>query len=205
VKNGDKIILDLCGGTGAWSRPYTQAGYDVRIITLPDQDVRYYKPPRRVYGVLAAPPCTDFAVSGVRWWKTKDKEKGLLEALSIVAACLRIIEITRPKWWALENPVGRLPRYIGKYRYTFQPYEYGDPWTKRTCIWGDHNIPVKTPVDPVGSWLGSDGAGGKLGIVDHPEYLPPDWVHKMPPGPDRSAKRAVTPPGFARAFFEANP
>ena len=35
----DKIILDLCGGTGAWSEPYREAGYDVRVITLPDFDV----------------------------------------------------------------------------------------------------------------------------------------------------------------------
>ena len=31
----DKIILDLCGGTGAWSKPYKDAGYDVKLITLP--------------------------------------------------------------------------------------------------------------------------------------------------------------------------
>lgn len=30
-----KIILDLCGGTGSWSKPYRDAGYDVRLITLP--------------------------------------------------------------------------------------------------------------------------------------------------------------------------
>lgn len=30
-----KIILDLCGGTGSWSKPYRDAGYDVRVITLP--------------------------------------------------------------------------------------------------------------------------------------------------------------------------
>ena len=29
-----KIILDLCGGTGAWSEPYKEAGYDVKVITL---------------------------------------------------------------------------------------------------------------------------------------------------------------------------
>ena len=34
-----KIILDLCGGTGSWSAPYKQAGYDVRLVTLPDNDV----------------------------------------------------------------------------------------------------------------------------------------------------------------------
>jgi len=214
--NKNKIILDLCGGTGAWSKPYKDADYDVRLVTLPEQDVRYYKPPPRVYGVLAAPPCTDFAVSGVRWWASKDREKGLLEGLSIVAACLRIINSARPRFWALENPVGRLPRYIGKYVYTFQPYEYGDPWTKRTCIWGKHNRPIKTPVEPVGitlksgdtvnfpSWTGSDSGGMRLGIVDHPEYLPPDCVHKLPPSADRATLRSITPPGFARAFYEAN-
>ena len=52
-----KIILDLCGGTGSWSRPWKEAGYDVRVITLPDYDVRefsYAGDP--VFGILAAPP-----------------------------------------------------------------------------------------------------------------------------------------------------
>lgn len=30
MDNNDKIILDLCGGTGSWSKPYKEAGYDVR-------------------------------------------------------------------------------------------------------------------------------------------------------------------------------
>lgn len=34
-----KIILDLCGGTGSWSKPYRDAGYDVKIITLPHYDL----------------------------------------------------------------------------------------------------------------------------------------------------------------------
>ena len=71
---GARIILDLCGGTGAWSRPYAEAGYDVRLVTLPEQDVRTYEPPDRAWGVLAAPPCTEFAVSGARWWKLKPPE-----------------------------------------------------------------------------------------------------------------------------------
>jgi len=51
-----RMILDLCGGTGAWSRPYKEAGYNVLNITLPEHDVRLYKPPENVYGILAAPP-----------------------------------------------------------------------------------------------------------------------------------------------------
>ena len=51
-----KIILDLCGGTGSWSRPWQLNGYDVRIITLPAYDVLIYEPPDNVWGILAAPP-----------------------------------------------------------------------------------------------------------------------------------------------------
>ena len=201
--NKEKIILSLCGGTGAWEAPYKQLGYDVRNITYPNYDVRAYTPPDNVYGILAAPPCTEFAVSGARWWKTKPPHL-LVEALEVVRACLRIIKEANPVWWALENPVGRLPQYIGKWRYTFQPYEYGDPWTKRTCIWGEHNIPIKCPVEPVGTWIGSNAGGKALGIVDHLRFLPPDWIHKLPPSADRSTLRSITPPGFAKAFFESN-
>ncbi len=134
-----------------------------------------------------------------------------------------IIKSTKPHFWALENPVGRLPRYIGKYRYTFQPYEYGDPWTKRTCIWGNHNILVKCPVEIdtakqslagspsktmiykrlFPSWIGGS-PDNHHGIVDNPEMLPANWIHSLPPSADRAALRAITPLGFARAFFEAN-
>ena len=41
--NKDKIILDLCGGTGSWSKPYKEAGYDVWSITLPRWDVRNFQ------------------------------------------------------------------------------------------------------------------------------------------------------------------
>lgn len=203
-----KIILDLCGGTGAWSRPYADAGYDVYVIDPSDTKQNYVcdirlleKWKRPVYGILAAPPCTMFAISGNRWKRTDEQ---MIEALSVVDACLRLVMVHKPIFWALENPVGKLIRYIGKWRYTFQPYEYGDPWTKRTCIWGHHNIPKKNPVKPVGLWTGGTPSG-KLGIVDHPEYLPPDWVHKMPPGKKRAELRSITPPGFAKAFYEANP
>jgi len=176
-----KIILDLCGGTGAWSKPYKEAGYDVRLITLPDYDVRIYVPPNNIYGILAAPPCTDLAGSGARWWESKGKGK-LLKALAIVDACLRIILISSPAFWALENPIGRLSKYLGKPKLYFNPCDYGDPWTKKTCIWGNFNIPVKNPVIPI--------EGSK--------------IHLYPPSKDRSILRAITPQGFAKAFFEAN-
>lgn len=105
MRQHPRIILDLCGGTGAWSAPYRAAGYDVRLVTLPQQDVRTYRAPYvGVWGILAAPPCTEFAGSGARWWATKDPAL-LAEALEIFGACWRLIQTVRPVWWALENPV----------------------------------------------------------------------------------------------------
>lgn len=176
-----KIILDLCGGTGAWSKPYKDNGYDVRNITLPECDVRLYQPIDDIYGILAAPPCTHLAVSGARWWKKKG-ESALLEALAIVDACLRIILISKPMFWALENPVGRLKHYLGEPQFKFDPCDFGCPYTKKTYLWGKFNPPVKNPVKPIGT----------------------NFIWTMPPGPDRTKRRSITPSGFAQAFYEAN-
>lgn len=185
--NSQRIILDLCGGTGSWSKPYRDAGYDVRLVTLPDNDVRTYVPPENVHGILAAPPCTEFAVSGARWWATKDLSL-LREAISVTRACLSIIEKTSPTWWALENPIGRIRKCVpelGRPLLVFDPYDYGDGYTKRTVLWGRFKVPPFTTargVAPLGSKM-----------------------HLVPPGPKRQEIRSSTPPGFARAFFEANP
>jgi hypothetical protein len=178
-----KTILDLCGGSGAWSRPYADAGYDVRIIDpcRDGGDVRVFQfLDEPVHGVLAAPPCTIFASSGARWHRTEGE---LQEALAIVDACLRIVVVHRPEWWALENPVGTLRRYLGPPRWKFNPSDYGDPYTKKTLLWGDFNIPFVQPV------VATEGSR----------------LHRLSPTPDRAALRSVTPAGFAQAFFDANP
>lgn len=185
TRANDILILDLCGGTGAWSRPYRNAGYDVRVVDMKcGEDVRLFRLPEDpVHGVLAAPDCTCFAVSGNRWHRSDDDMR---EALALVDACLRIAHMSRPTWWALENPVGTLHRWIGRPALIFQPCDYGDPYTKRTCVWGRFCIPKMTPVEPT---LGS-------------------YMHTNVSGNNRErAKmiRSVTPAGFARAFFEANP
>ena len=45
AENEDKIILDLCGGTGSWSKPYKEAGYDVTtpLIVTNSDDYRDVK------------------------------------------------------------------------------------------------------------------------------------------------------------------
>lgn len=177
-------VLSLCDYSGAWSAPYAEAGYDVvRIDLQHGQDVRLFEAlPFPVRGVLAAPPCTHLASSGARWWAEKGEAK-LLEALAVVDACLRIIMVHRPQWWVLENPVGRLRTYLGEPTMAFDPADYGDPYTKRTLLWGHFNKPMMAPVEAV---LGSA-------------------MWKLPPSADRQNKRSQTPEGFARAFYEANP
>lgn len=202
-----KIILDLCGGSGSWSRPYKENGYDVRLITLPENDVLTYQPPKSgVYGILAAPPCTEFSVLNC---KAERRERKPEEGLKIVNACLRIIEQATPVWWALENPVGYLRDYLGKSTLIFQPWEYGDPWTKRTEIWGTFNPPPK-------QYFRWEDVPNKLPLYTRPGRGKPNfaYLHKSAltlipqlafADPKTDADfRAITPPGFAKAFFEAN-
>lgn len=185
--NSDKIILDLCGGTGSWSRFYKEAGYDVRLITLPEHDVRNYVPPENVYGILAAPPCTHFTVSGAQYWKQKDADGRTFEDCGILTACLMIIARAQPKFWALENPVGRMRKLLGDPDFKFDPCDFGDPYTKRTYLWGNFNEPAKNPVEPIrsnkqGSWLQSLGGSSAR----------------------TKELRSITPAGFAQAFYSAN-
>lgn len=175
-----KVILDLCGGSGAWSKPYQEVSdYKVIVLDYP-RDVRLVsKPPFSVYGILAAPPCTMFANSGARWKRSKED---MLAALSVVDACLRMVLLCRPKFWALENPIGKLKKYLGAPYYRFHPCDFGDPYTKKTLLWGKFNLPIKTPVEPA--------QGSKM--------------HFISPSKNRQKLRSITPPGFARAFFNSN-
>lgn len=201
-----KIILDLCGGSGSWSRPYVEGGgYDVRVITLPKHDVLTYEPPERVYGILAAPPCTEFSVLNCIAAARKRNEAAGME---IVNACLKIIEMCEPVFWALENPRGHLRKYLGNPQFSFQPWYFGDPWTKATDIWGRFNKPERE----YRQWEDVP----KLDLYTRPGRNKPNFafLHKsawknIPQlsfhEPKTDAEfRAITPPGFARAFFKAN-
>ncbi|MGA8363620.1 MAG: hypothetical protein WB709_03785 [Solirubrobacteraceae bacterium] len=176
-----QVILSLCDGSGAWSEPYVDADYDVRCYDLArGDDVRLLQCLRPVHGILAAPPCTMFAKSGNRWLRSDDD---LRDGLAVVDACLRIVFACQPKWWCLENPPGKLTRYLGPPCLTFQPNEYGDDYTKQTNLWGVFTPPARSPVPAL--------AGSKM--------------HVIPDSSDQAARRSVTPSHFARAFFEANP
>lgn len=133
-----KKILHLCADIGSDTKPYQDhEGYDVILIGK-DIGVENYTPPDDVYGIVANPPCTEFSIAHGFDVK-RDDEKGMF----LVNHCLRIIGEAKPKFWALENPAtGRLKNFIGKPRYVYQPWQYGSPWTKKTALWGNFNIPL---------------------------------------------------------------
>ena len=218
----DRVILDLCGGTGSWSRPYKEAGYEVHTLTLPDFDVRNWKKggvgkyEASVYGILAAPPCTMFSFARTNAKKPRD----LKEGMECVRACLEIIwsfnevqqatgKKTLPlKFWALENPYhGFLPQFLGKPAFTFDPWEFGDGYQKRTALWGHFNEPVKNPIPMTKEAKEKAKTNSHLHTLGVKfDYLKSKNIHPEVYGVfDRQTRRSITPEGFANAFFEANP
>lgn len=151
IENKNKIILHLCCSEyGSDTKDYKEAGYDVRYIDK-NIDVRKYEPPKNVYGIFANPPCTMFSKARVRAKTPRDMLKGM----ELVEACLKIIwkcqaRINKDaypemplKFWALENPDGYLKWFLGKPALIYQPYEYGDNYSKKTNLWGIFNPPLR--------------------------------------------------------------
>jgi hypothetical protein len=225
------IVLDLCGGTGAWSEPYKEAGYDVHVITLPEYDItktayrgsvivfkqdtngmlmdeliRSNICPVRIkdiVGILAAPPCTEFSVA------KNTKPRDLAEGMVAVEACIRIIwevqKRTKLDFWALENPRGLLRRFLGKPVYTFEQWQFGKNGVKATDIWGYFNPPKPTvKVRPeIIMWTKHGLSKSMSDPAIPPEYA--DYFKLFTSHNDRrAAARAITPAGFAEAFYRAN-
>ncbi len=189
-------VLSLFDYSGNWSRPYRENGYKVFQVDLKlgndvmDIDRAWLEENGPIDIILAAPPCTDFAVSGAQYFKAKDADGRTEESLKLVRKVLEIVYITKPRVWALENPVGRLPRLlpiIGKPVY-YQPFWYGDAYSKKTGLWGECIMPTPTN-------------------VVEPERVckQGSWVQKLGGKSERTKElRSMTPMGFAYAFYEVN-
>ncbi len=206
-----KIILDLCGGTGAWSEPYRKAGYTVKLFTLPEHDVlEWWKDAYicnvigNTYGILAAPPCTMFSFARTNAKKPRDLEEGMRvvrACLDIIWASMEIIQDTRKKtlplkFWALENPAGMLKYFLGKPAFEFNPYDFGGQYQKHTYLWGWFNEPM--PV--LKTYKSSNLIIQKKFDMLASREIAPEMFGKL----SRQERRAITPSGFAEAFFRAN-
>jgi hypothetical protein len=226
-----KIILDLCGGTGSWARPYKEAGFTVYTITIPEYDVlktiiekdilefrgtkmlRVAK--KDVYGVLAAPPCTMFSFARTNAKKPRDLKEGMecvRWCLEVIWSIMEVKQDTKSKmiplqFWALENPYhGFLKKFLGKPAFTFDPWEFGDGYQKRTALWGHFNEPIKNPIpmtEEAKAKAKTNSTLHTLGVKF--DYLKSKDIHPEHFGKfDRQTRRSITPQGFANAFFKAN-
>ena len=187
----ERIIIDLCGGTGQWSEEYANAGYDRRVVTLPEFDVLTYELPPNVYGILAAPSCNCFCRPGARWWKDMDADGRTEHAIKVFRRCYELCQ-QATQFWCLENPPGRhfrLMPELPRPTWQFQPYHFGNPWIKQTYLWGRFNPPWPTNIVlPKETRRAPSGhTQGRIAYLS-----------------SASPERARTPNGFAKAFFEAN-
>lgn len=133
--------------------------------------------------MVAHPPCTHLAVSGARWFAEKREEQA--EALEFVRL---LLDAPIPRI-ALENPVSVISSRIRKPDQTIQPYEYGHPESKKTCLWLK-GLPRLIPTNDVSEEM--------AGLP----FSQRTRVHFASPGPDRWKERSRTLPGIAEAMAQ---
>ena len=136
--------------------------------------------------MIAHPPCTHLAVSGACWFPNKIEEQK--EALEFVR---RLMNFDIPKI-AIENPVSIISTRIRKPDQIIQPYWFGDPYPKKTCLWLK-NLPNLLPtkmVEP--EYYISKHKRNKSGVSKS------SFLYAM--GSKHGKQRSVTPKGFAQAM-----
>lgn len=160
--------------------------------------------------MVAHPPCTYLAVSGAQWYyhpedkalpiekrrphprfpnRAKDREEGVAFFMSLANAPIKRI--------AVENPIGIMSSIWRKPDQVIQPYMFGDPYSKSTCLWLKNlNLlhPSKETTDK-GEWIVL-GSGKKL-----PKWYS-DALTKSHSTEERRTLRSKTFPGIARAIAE---
>ena len=140
--------------------------------------------------IIAFPPCTHLAVSGAAHFAKKRadgrQERGVRFFMKFTnLACPRV---------AIENPVGIMSTRYGKPDQIIQPYMFGEPFSKKTCLWLK-GLPLLVPTK----------------IVDKGEQVKfksgksmPKWysdAFRLPPK-ERSIARSKTFQGIADAMAE---
>ena len=132
--------------------------------------------------MIAHPPCTHLAVSGARWFKDKQAEQQ--EALRFVSTLLN----APIPMIALENPVSIISTRIRKPDQIIQPWQFGHPESKKTCLWLKGLPTLKAtdilPTPPSGRW----------------DNQTPSGQNKLGPSPDRWKLRSKTFQGIANAM-----
>jgi len=176
-------VLVACEFSGVVRRAFRDRGHDAwSCDLLPAEDGSPYHIGTDVRWhftdwdlMIAHPPCTHLAVSGARWFKDRQQEQQwALEFVQVLMdAPIDMI--------AIENPVSVISTRIRKPDQIIQPWMFGHPETKATCLWLK-NLPPLKPTNIV------DGRAGR--------------VHHESPGPDRWKRRSRTLKGIAEAMAD---
>ena len=145
--------------------------------------------------ILAFPPCTYLTVTGNRWFniekygekaiqRHKDREKAIdFFMLFANADCPKI---------AIENPVGIMSTHWRKPNQIVNPYQFGDPFEKKTCLWLK-GLPNLKPTDIVGVPPRTKFKSGKTMATWYSDAL------KLPKA-ERARVRSKTFLGIAKAM-----
>jgi hypothetical protein len=199
-------VVSLCDLTGNMVMPWAEAGYRCLCLDIAHSirrerrvkmgsgsivyrwsNVRSITPaelPTDPLVIFAFPPCTNLAVSGARDFQKKGI-RGLIDGLELVESCRQLCEWSGAPWM-LENPVSRLSSCWRKPDHLFQPWQFGDNYSKKTCIWSGGGFVMPPPA------------------IDEKPQDCEERIWLMSPGHNRAALRSETPQGFANAVFEAN-
>lgn len=200
-------VLIACETSGALRRRFGRRGHDVVSVDLLPADDGGVAGTHRIAPltlktlregwdlIVAHPPCTYLAASGLHWnRRIPGREKLTGAALDFVlmlmsAPCPRI---------AIENPVGAIGSQIRPADQIVQPYEFGDDASKRTCLWLK-GLP-KLPIDPAARVPGRMVKRPDGRVVERWGNQTDSGQNRLPPNPTRWKQRSETYPGIADAM-----
>lgn len=148
-------------------------------------------------GLIAFPDCTHHVVSGARWFHQIPKHpkpgvhygEARYRARERDRAMVSWLWVSKIPRIAIENPVGTLGAVLGKPTQIVQPYYFGDPAIKTTCLWLKNLPPLArtSALEPP---------------QDKQERRCWQQCWNEAPGPERRMNRARTYPGLAQAMAE---
>lgn len=133
--------------------------------------------------IIAFPPCTHLAVSGARWFAEKKKDGRQKEAIEFFMR----FTIVKCDKVAIENPIGIMSSVWRKPDQIIQPWMFGHPESKATCLWLK-NLPKLQPTQNVKEIFNS--------LPTKEKYR----IHYLPPNKNRAELRSKTYFGIARAM-----
>lgn len=159
-------VLVACEFSGRVRDAFIAKGHDAISCDLLESETpgpHYQGDVKDVIGdgwdlMIAFPPCTDLTTACARDWPKKQADGRQAKALAFVQA---LMDADIP-CVAIENPTGRINTAIRKPDQIIQPWQFGDPWRKRTCLWLKGLPPLEPTavVEPTGYWMGGQGYPG---------------------------------------------